>query len=127
MEGCGAVPQSFQGVCPGHCPKFIISCLFGSETYHQNQSGQNKQPIKKWAEELNRHFSKKQMKRDSHHSLLEKCNHNYSGVITSEWPSSKSLQGVPVVAQQLMKPTSIHEDAGSIPRLAQWVKDLVLP
>ena len=38
-----------------------------------------------------------------------------------------SLQGVSVVAQQVKNQSSIHEDAGSIPGLAQWVKNLVLP
>ena len=31
--------------------------------------------------------------------------------------------GVPVVAQQVMNPTSAHEDEGSILSPAQWVKD----
>ena len=33
---------------------------------------------------------------------------------------------VPIVAQQVKNPASIHEDVGLIPGLAQWVKDLEL-
>ena len=34
--------------------------------------------------------------------------------------------GVPMVAQQVKNPASIHEAAGSIPGLAQWIRDPVL-
>ena len=34
--------------------------------------------------------------------------------------------GVPVVAPWVKNPTGIHEDAGLIPGLDQWVKDLPL-
>ena len=36
-------------------------------------------------------------------------------------------RGAPAVAQQVKNPTRTHEVAGSIPGLAHWVKDPVLP
>ena len=35
-------------------------------------------------------------------------------------------KGVPIVAQKVKNPASIHEDSGLIPGLTQWIKDLEL-
>ena len=39
----------------------------------------------------------------------------------------KNFLGVPVVVPWLTNLTRNHDIAGSIPALAQWIKDLVLP
>ena len=47
--------------------------------------------------------------------------------IYSPFITIQETNGVPIVAQQVKNPSSIHEDEGSIPGLAQWVKNLSLP
>ena len=54
-------------------------------------------------------------------------NQLYVNLKRKEKLKRKKKGGIPFVDHQLMNPTRIHEDVGSIPGLTQWVKDLALP
>ena len=47
--------------------------------------------------------------------------------LTEKKKKDSKIYFLGVIAQWLMNLTSIHEDAGLIPGLAWWVKDLALP
>ena len=49
------------------------------------------------------------------------------GITNTIWALEIDFVGVPVVAQRVKNPTSTPRGCGSVPDLAQWVKDLALP
>ena len=51
----------------------------------------------------------------------------YTSILRHFYLQKKKNWGVPIVAQLVTKPTSIHVDASSIPGSAQRVKDPALP
>ena len=52
---------------------------------------------------------------------------NKISTVKNTFEKEKRKKGVPVVAQWLTNPTRNYEVGGSIPGLAQWLKDLALP
>ena len=56
--------------------------------------------------------------------VIRRYIHSFSHIILHRVPLSS---GIPIVAQQVKNPTSVHEDGDSIPGLARWVKDPALP
>ena len=60
-------------------------------------------------------------------SALNKCCFLYVNPPSIVLLKKKKKKGVPAVVQRVKNSTSVHEDAGLIPGLPQWVKDPALP
>ena len=61
------------------------------------------------------------------HSVFSQLSPRGAFLTVAQRQDLKTRLGAPVVAQQVKKPTSIHEDEGLILGFTLWAKDLVLP